>query len=104
MIPPVNEIKLNDTLDKALDRGRHISGLMNRLQRKRRLKAKNSTGELVGHTLLVDYRDDEPDPRLFTEKSSPLHSIRTQFGHGVYTLKNAMLFNTNLIVNHLYSG
>ena len=103
MLPPANEIKLNDTLDKVLDKGRNLSGLMNRLQRKRRLKAKNSDGELVGHTLLVDYRDDEPDPRLFTEKSSPIHSIRTQFGHGVYTLKNAMLFNTNLIVDQLYS-
>lgn len=103
MMPPVHEVKINDSLDKVLDRGRTFSGLMNRLQRKRRLKAKDSEGHLVGHTLLVDYRDDEPDPRLFNEKSSPLHSIRTQFGHGVYTLKNAMLFNTDLIVDQLYN-
>lgn len=102
-MPPVNEVKINDSLDKVLDRGRTWSRLMNRLQRKRRLKAKKGDGHLVGHTLLVDYRDDEPDPRLFDEKSSPIHSIRTQFGHGVYTLKNAMLFNIDLIVDQLYT-
>lgn len=101
-MPPMTEVKINDSLDKVLDRGRTLSGLMNRLQRKRRLKAKDKNGHLVGHTLLVNYRDDEPDPRLFKEKSSPIHSIRTQFGHGVYTLKNAMLFNTSLVVDQLY--
>lgn len=103
ILPPPSEWKLNDKLDKVLDKGRNISGLITRLQRKRRLKAKNSDGKLVGHTLLVDYRDDEPDPRLFPKKSSVLHSVRTQFGHGVYTLKNAMLFNTDLIIKQLYS-
>ena len=104
ILPPLTELKLNDNLDKVLDQGRNISGMITRLQRKRRLKAKDSDGNLVGHTLLVDYRDDKPDPRLFPDKSSPLHSVRTQFGHGVYTLKNAMLFNADLIVNQLYSN
>jgi hypothetical protein len=103
IMPPIIELKLNDQLDRVLDKGRNITGLITRLQRKRRMKAKDSDGNLVGHTVLVDYRDDEPDPRLFPQKSSPLHSVRTQFGHGVYTLKNAMLFNTDLIVQSLYA-
>lgn len=103
ILPPPTELKLNDKLDKVLDKGRNITGLISRLQRKRRMKAKNSDGKLVGHTFLVDYQDDQPDPRLFPKKSSALHSVRTQFGHGVYTLKNAMLFNTDLIVQQLYA-
>ncbi|MBN1864685.1 MAG: hypothetical protein JW808_07280 [Victivallales bacterium] len=104
MMPPMNEMHINDSLDKVLDRGRNLSGLLNRLQRKRRQKAKRSDGKLAGHTILADYRDDEPDPRLFDQKSKSLHCIRTQFGHGVYTLRNAMLFNTDMIVDQLYSS
>jgi len=103
MMPPAGEIKLNDSLDAILDKGRSMAGLMNRMQRKRRLKAKNSDNNLVGHTVLVDYKDNKPDPRLFPRKFSFSHSIRTQFGHGVYTLKNAMLFNVNLVVEQMYT-
>jgi len=103
IMPPPNLITINDSLDKFLDRGRHISSFIKRLQLKRRILPKKTDGKPAGTTLLVDYQDQKSDAHLFTGKSSPFHSIKTQFGHGVYTLKNAMLFNINLIIDEFYS-
>jgi hypothetical protein len=105
IMPPLNELSLNDSLDSVLDKGRDITVFVKRLQRKRRQKEKTTTGKLSGKTLLVDYRDNDPNSQLFDKVMSfPKLAIKTQFGHGVYTLKNAILFNAKLIEKYLYSA
>ena len=103
IMPPLHELSLNDSLDAVLDKGRDITVFVKRLKRKRRQKEKRTDGKLAGKTLLVDYCENIPDSGLFEK---PMHfpklAIRTQFGHGVYTLNQAMLFNTKLIQKHLY--
>ncbi len=50
----------------------------------------------VSKTVLIDYQDD-------THYQTAPNFISTAFGHGIYTKENAMLFNTEMIVSHLYS-
>jgi len=104
IMPPLHELSLNDSLDSVLDKGRDITVFVKRLKRKRRQKEKTTDEKLAGKTLLVDYCDNIPKSGLFEK---PMHfpklAIRTQFGHGVYTLNQAMLFNAKLIQKNLYS-
>ena len=104
IMPPLGELSLNDSLDSVLDKGRDITVFVKRLQRKRRQKEKTTTGKLAGKTILVDYCDNDPHSGLFDKPMSfPKLAIKTQFGHGVYTVKNAILFNVKLIQKYLYT-
>ena len=104
IMPPLAELALNDSLDSTLDKGRDITVFVKRLQRKRRQKEKTTTGKLAGKTILVDYCDNNPKSGLFDKPMSfPKLAIKTQFGHGVYTVKNTILFNIKLIHKYLYT-
>ena len=104
IMPPLSELSLNDSLDSSLDKGRDITVFVKRLKRKRRQKEKTTTGNLAGKTILVDYCDNDPNSELFDKPMSfPKLAIKTQFGHGVYTVRNAILFNTKLIQKYLYT-
>lgn len=94
----------NDTLDSILDKGRplNIDAKLNEINRRQPFKV---NGEAAGETVLVDYQDMGFRIYQFwgTRFGSP-NFIETLFGHGVYTRRKTMLFNTRLIVEKFYSG
>ena len=94
----------NDKLDSILDNGRSIK-IDDKLEEiKRRLPVK-VFGEEAGETILVDYLDNGTKVfQFFGLTIGKPNFIETLFGHGVYTRRNSMLFNSSLIVEKFYSG
>lgn len=78
---------LNEELDKVLDEGVSPSKAIANLYQPERIPSP------YGKTLKIDYDD-----------SAGLlpNCIETLFGHGIYTRKQTMLFNTLLLVNEFY--
>ena len=95
--------KLNEELDEILDKGQDFSLIRKKLYDKQRKLPLNSTGESVGETLLVNYRDNAAFSFASLKPFRVPHSVKTLFGHGIYTRKEAMLFNTKTIVDEFYS-
>jgi len=65
------------------------------LSDKSRRQPKYENGDVVAENVLVDYKDN---------KDSKETIIKKLFGHAVYTNKDKMLFNTDLIVNEQYKN
>lgn len=75
-----------------------------KLNDKQRKEPLDYNGNAITETFLIDYQDQDDD-FLFDnilEFDGIPHCINTLFGHGVYTRKKAMLFNTEHIVNNFY--
>ena len=103
MIPPLGLIKPNDELDTVLDKGRDVSLVITNLEIEERRQPKFTNGDAINGTLLVNYKDNAPFSIYFLNPFSIPHCIKTLFGHAIYTRKQTMLFNMNLIVKHFYS-
>jgi len=97
------DIKSNEEFDAVLDKGQDISLLKASVEREERRDPKYANGKVVSETFLVNYKDNASFPLFFLNPFSVPHSVKTLFGHGVYTKKSTMLFNMNTIVNHWYS-
>lgn len=85
---------LNRELDELLDKG--VGGpkdLQAKLQEVTRRQPLKLGGEKAGETVLVDYQD-----------SGMFSGFENLFGHGAYTRRENMLFNTKLIVDYFYKG
>ena len=95
--------KINEELDEILDKGQDFSLIRKKLYDKQRKLPLNSKGESVGETLLVNYRDNASFSFASLKPFRVPHSVKTLFGHGIYTRKEAMLFNTKTIVDEFYS-
>jgi hypothetical protein len=80
----------NHKLDSILDKGQSID-FEAKLEEVKRRQPVKVNGEEAGKTIFVDYLDNGNN------------AIETLFGHGVYTGRNSMLFNTRLIVDNFYS-
>lgn len=94
----------NDRLDSILDKGRPLNIDTKLKEVKRRMPFKED-GKEAGDTILVDYRDK--GARIFRFMGLRFgrpNFIETAFGHGVYTRRKSMLFNTRLIIDKFYSG
>lgn len=52
---------------------------------------------IVAKNLLIDYGDQRP-----TGDDDFFYCVKKVFGHGIYTTKEKMQFNTKLIANHFY--
>lgn len=105
-LPPANPAlkEINDALDKILDQGRPLNIDAKLKEIKRRMPFKEN-GKEAGDTILVDYRDK--GARIFQFMGFRFGSanfIETAFGHGVYTRRKCMLFNSSLIVEQFYTG
>ncbi|MCH9697533.1 MAG: hypothetical protein K0U68_05455 [Gammaproteobacteria bacterium] len=103
MIPPLNLLKANDALDTILDKGRDVPKVIASLEHEQRRQSRYIDDQLVSDTLLIDYKDNAPFSIYFLNPFSVPHCMKTIFGHAVYTRKATMLFNTDVIVEHLYS-
>jgi hypothetical protein len=99
VLPPLDEIKLNDELDTILDKGRDSPALIDNLQHKDRKHPHYVNGDTVSETFLVNYKDNASS---LLEHLDITHCVKTLFGHGVYTEARAMLFNTDIIIENLY--
>ncbi len=80
---------LNGELDKVLDDGSKRSKALARLHQCKRSQS------AFGKTIKVDYDD---------AAGLLPNCIETLFGHGIYTRKQTMLFNTLLLVNEFYAS
>ena len=58
----------------------------------------------VTESFLVDYQDQNGKHTMksFLKFGGIPHCIKTLFGHGIYTRKKTMLFNTDLVVSNLF--
>ncbi len=105
LLPAHSSLKgSNDRLDSVLDQGRPLNIDAKLKEIKRRMPFKTN-GKEAGDTILVDYRDK--GSRIFRFlglRFGKPNFIETAFGHGVYTRRKSMLFNTRLIVEKFYSG
>lgn len=81
------ERELNVALDRILGDGLNIKEWLANVRHRLRVGCH-------GHTLLVDYGDQGG--------GLVPNCLETLFGHGVYTTYEAMLFNAELLVEHLY--
>jgi hypothetical protein len=95
----------NDKLDSILDQGRlNTNGLHEKLKENKRRQPINIKGEEAGKTIFVDYLDNGRKVfQMFHFTVGKPNFFKTLFGHGVYTRRNSMLFNTRLIVENFYS-
>ena len=93
-LKPAMNSSLNDELDSILDKGRPID-VGKKLNEVKRRQPRKVNGEEAGETVLVDYQDQG--------SFGMPNCMETLFGHGVYTRRNSMLFNTQLIVEKFYS-
>jgi hypothetical protein len=96
---PPNEKILNDELNAILDKGRNIPALIDSLNDKNRRHTHTANDQLVGKSLLIDYKDNAD---TLSERLDITHCVKTLFGHGVYTETRVMLFNIDTIVENLY--
>lgn len=81
---------LNGELDKFLDEGTKRSRAIARLHQPERSQSS------FGKTIRIDY--DDAAAGLLP------NCIESLFGHGIYTRKQTMLFNTLLLVNEFYTS
>jgi hypothetical protein len=102
ILPPFDKLSLNDELDTILDKGRDVSLLADSVKRATRRQAKYDDGSLVGQTILINYRDNAAFSIYLLNPFTVPHSIKTLFGHGIYTQNSTMLFNMSIVVNHWY--
>lgn len=79
--------RANTQLDETLGKGFDVLGLKSNVKKRMRVPH-------YGKTILVDYRDNG---------TYYPNCDKTLFGHGVYTRGEKMLFNTQLIVDKMYS-
>jgi hypothetical protein len=97
--PASSLVDKNNKLDDLLDKG--VSSLPStltfvykvltkRAEAKRR-QALKENGDVAGTSIFIDYKDNGMDP------------AETLFGHGFYTRKESMLFNTSIIVESFYT-
>ena len=96
----------NKQLDNILDNKGQISSneFIKRLSDKKRKYPLYDDGTRVTDPFLVDYHDqDDRSPiERFWEFDGIPHCVKTVFGHGIYSRKKTMLFNTDHIVKNLY--
>lgn len=94
--------RLNPILDKGLF---DPSELVVKLKETKRRQAVKINGDKAGNTLLVDYLDNGSKVfQVFGFIFGKPNCIKTVLGHGIYTRRNCMLFNTNVIVENFYSS
>ena len=99
---PPKSVRFNDEFDAVLDKGRDRRLLIANIKSQKTSDPVYATGNSVTKTLRVNYKDNAVFPVYFLNPFSIPHSIKTLFGHGVYTKKSVMLFNMKMIVNHWY--
>lgn len=104
VLPPVHEIEFNDELDAILDKGRDLSALKDSLDHNDRKHPHYANGETISETLLIDYKDNAPSVFGLPVSLDIGHSVKTLFGHGVYTETRAMLFNIHKIIENFYQS
>ncbi len=108
-LPQSGFSELNNELDRILlDKGQFSrselkSEFISKLEDKRRKEPLDYNGNNITETFLVDYQDQDDRSPLerFLEFDGVPHCIKTLFGHGIYTRKKTMLFNTKHIVSNL---
>ncbi len=100
----LSAVAVNDELDEILDQGRAWN-IGNKLKQSQRREPKTYQHQLAGMTLHIDYQDQSTAGvqlggwRFFGKPNC----VESLFGHGAYTLKENMLFTTQLIVDNFYS-
>jgi hypothetical protein len=94
--PQTNLIEENELSAIIQDRGNDIKAFLASYKDHSRRFPKHADGTPVTENVYVDYKDNK-------ETLNPLYCVENVFGHGVYTTKKAMLFNTQLIVEKFYS-
>ena len=97
-------LECNDKLDSVLDKGRPID-IDTKLKEIKRRQPIKVNGEKVGETILVDYLDNGTKViQFFGLTMGHPNFFETLFGHGVYTRRDSMLFNSSLVVDKFYYG
>ena len=97
--PATSLVDKNKKLDELLDNGvsslpstlTFIYKLLTKRAESKRRRALKENGEFAGISTFIDYKDNGFDP------------AKTLFGHGFYTQKDSMLFNTSIIVESFYT-
>ena len=97
------DMQSNDEFDAILDKGKNISLVKTNFKREKRSDPKYANGNIVSESFFVNYKDNRSFPLFFLNPFTVPHSVKTLFGHGVYTKKSTMLFNMNMIINNWYS-
>jgi hypothetical protein len=98
--------KTNERLDEILNnRGKiSTSEFVRKLKDNTRKNPLYYDDTKVTETFLVDYQDqDDKSPmEMLLEFDGIPHCVKTLFGHGIYTRKKTMMFNTDIIVKYFY--
>lgn len=98
--PTPVEADYNHRLDALLDQGQNLQKVIQHLSHKTRCWPHDHHDQAIGITRLLDYQD-QAMPAAWIIPGLP-HSLKTLFGHGVYTQKRAMLFNLHCWLDALY--
>ncbi len=105
-VKSVSYSEINDRLDDIMkNRGKiFTSEFVRKLKDNTRKDPMYYDGTKVTETFLVDYQDqdDKQTIKRFFKFDGIPHCVKTLFGHGIYTRKKTMLFNTDHIVKNLY--
>ncbi len=104
-VKSVSYSEINDRLDNIIkNRGKiSTSEFVKKLKDNIRKEPLYYDDTKVTETFLIDYKDQDNKRSIkrFFIDGVP-HCVKTLFGHGIYTRKKTMLFNTNHIVKNSY--